>query len=183
MRRESGFTLVEVLAAVAIAGAVVLVAHQLYTAVADGGHQLASARRALDREANGRRWLKSAFLSLEVGQVPGESFDGDGDRMRFSAWQMTSGGWFERRRIELGGIDDRLVATLPDGQLSLADGVAHVAFDYLLEPGADTHWARQWISPVSAPMAVRMRIIRDRVTGGRGRPATDTVLFLIKERG
>jgi prepilin-type N-terminal cleavage/methylation domain-containing protein len=183
VRRESGFTLVEVLTALAIAGAVVLVAHQLYTAVADGGRQLRSAQRGLDREANGRRWLKAAFLSLEVGQVPGESFDGDGDRMRFSAWQMTPGGWFERRRIELGRTDDRLVATLEDGQVWLADGVAHVAFDYLLEPGADTHWVRQWTSPVSVPMAVRMRIVRDRAIGDDGRPATDTLLFLIKERG
>ena len=63
------------------------------------------------------------------------------------------------------------------------DSVADLALDYLLEPGAESRWVREWVSPVSAPVAVRIRMTRTR-NGKRDRGnVVDTLLFLIKERG
>ena len=64
-----------------------------------------------------------------------------------------------------------------DGErVLLADSVEAVGLDYLLEPGIQAAWVQEWISAVSAPLAVRARVRR---AGGR----TDTTLYLIKARG
>ena len=64
----------------------------------------------------------------------------------------------------------------PGEPLVLVDDAPEVAFDYLLEPGADARWVRQWVSPVTAPLAVRIRVAR------ASPAAVDTQLLLIKER-
>ncbi len=179
----SGFTLVELMVALAIAGLVVLTAHRLFAAAGDAGRTLRAAREALDRQSNARRWLAATFLSLDVGSDSAGSFEGRPDHVVFSAWELTSDGWFERRRVSLDKAGHRLVAqALPGEPIVLADSIASLDFDYLLEPGAESRWVRVWVSPVSAPLAVRMRV--ERPGKGEGESAvTDTILFLIKERG
>src|SRR6266702_3369359 len=146
------------------------------------GFTLIEARASLDRESNARRWLAATFLSLDVGADSAGGFDGLADRVEFAAWLETADGWFERCHVALGRDGDRLVATVSPGQgVALMDGVRAVAFDYLLEPGLDARWVREWVSPVSAPIAVRIRVGRG--TGDEGRTVIDTLLFLIKERG
>jgi prepilin-type N-terminal cleavage/methylation domain-containing protein len=184
IRDRRGFALVEVLVALTIGAVVVLLAHQLFAGVADRGRTLTEARTALDRAANARRWLEATFFSLDVGTDGASGFEGRPDHVAFTTWLITPDGWFERRAVSLAGQDGRLVASVTRGQpVDLMDSVAGVAFDYLLEPGAESRWVREWVSPVSAPVAVRMRIAR---TGDRRREAggaVDTLLFLIKERG
>src|SRR6266540_680632 len=85
-----GFTLVEVLVALTIAALVVLLAHQVFAAVAERGRTLVAARESLDRAANARRWLKATFLSLEVGTDSAGGFDGRADRIEFAAWERTA---------------------------------------------------------------------------------------------
>lgn len=193
MRHERrGFTLIEVLVALTVSGIVVLLAHAVFTAVTDAGRQVHAARLALDREANARRWLHAAFSSLDVGSDSAASpFEGRPDRIAFGAWLETAGGWFERRRLELRLNDGELVARLgsgewgvvPDGsQLMLTDSVSEVEFDYLLEPGENTKWVREWISPVSAPLAVRVRVSRGRGKG-EGERVVDTLLLIVGPRG
>jgi hypothetical protein len=157
-----------------VGGLVIATANRIFAGVGDSSRTIADARERLDREANGRRWLKSAFLSLEP------PFEGRIDRMSFSSWQLTSGGWFEPRVLTVSRAGDQFVLEGAGGALVLREGVTGVAFDYLLDPGADSRWVREWISPVSAPLAVRLRL-----AGCRRRDAecVDTLLFLIRERG
>lgn len=169
-----GFTLIEVLVALTIASLVVVAAHRIFTGVADGAKALAAERQDLDRRSNARRWLKATLLSLEP------PFDGRTTRVSFISWQLTPGGWFEQEPVELVHEGSRFIAHHGGATLQLADGVTDLAFDYLLEPGVDSKWVREWVSPVSAPVAIRLRI------GGCGRRDTacvDTLLFLVKERG
>jgi prepilin-type N-terminal cleavage/methylation domain-containing protein len=175
--KMAGFTLIEVLVALTIGALVVLVAHQLFAAVAERGHTLIVARTALDRAVNARRWLAATFLSLDVGTDGAGGFDGRPDHVTFSTWLLTPDGWFERRQVTLGADAGQLHALVTPGTtLALRDSVSDLELDYLLEPGAESRWVREWVSPVSAPVAVRMRIANAR--GG-----IDTLLFLIKERG
>jgi len=171
---QAGFTLIEVLVALAVGSLVILAAQRIFLGVGDSSKAITTARENLDREANARRWLKSAFLSLEP------PFEGRIDRMSFTSRQLSSGEWFEPRVITVSRAGDRLVAENGGGTLVLRAGVTGVAFDYLLEPGADSKWVREWISPVSAPLGVRLRI------AGCGRAdagCVDTLLILIRERG
>jgi len=183
LRDRHGFTLIEVLVALTVGVIVVLVAHQLFAAIVDQGKMLTGARTALDRAANARRWLGAAFLSLDVGTEGTSGFDGRQDHATFTTWLLTPDGWFERRQVELGRERDALVATVtPGSPIRLMDSVNDVALDYLLEPGAESRWVREWVSPVSAPLAVRIRVKRPRKVEG-AEPVTDTLLLLIKERG
>jgi len=182
-RNRAGFTLIEVIVALAIGALVVLLAERLFAAVGDASRELSAARTALDREANARRWLAASFLSLEAAPDAG-GFAGYRDRLTFTSWQEAPEGWFARRRVTVGRVGDHVIAAVePGDSIRLADSVTSLGLDYLLEPGSDAHWVREWISAVSAPLAIRMRIGR----GGCGRPdggcVVDTLLFLIKERG
>jgi hypothetical protein len=162
--------------ALTIGGLVVLSAERLFSGAADGGRVLEQARVRLDREANARRWLDATFLSLAVGDSEASGFDGDSNRVRFTAWEQAPGGWFEPRQIDIGASHGQLVASVAPGDpILLADSVRGVAFDYLLEPGADAGWVWRWVSPTSAPLAVRIRVARAKVV--------DTLLVLIKGRG
>lgn len=185
MRTERGFTLIELLVALTVSGVVVLLIHAVFTAVTGAGCEVRAARTALDHDANVRRWLAAAFLSLDVGTDSAAGpFEGRPDRMAVASWLEGPGGWFERERVTLGLDGESFVADLhagpsgvgPDGsRIDLADSVTSVAFDYLLEPGVNTRWMQEWLSPVSAPLAVRIRIAM--------REHTDTLLLLIKGRG
>lgn len=160
--------------AVVISTLVVVAAHRIFTGVADGAKAVATARTALDRKVNARRWLKATFLSLEP------SFEGRVNRATFTSWQLVADGWFEPHLTSLSLEGSRFVATGGHQTIQLGDSVVAIAFDYLLEPGADTKWVREWISPVSAPLAVRIRMTG---CGKRDAACVDTLVFLIKERG
>lgn len=177
MRRDAGFTLLEIMVALTVGAIVVLTAERLFAGAADSGRALERARTALDREGNSRRWLQLTFLSLEIADSGSSGFSGDTDQLRFTAWEPVARGWFEPREVELGVSEGRFEAVASPGEpLILAEGVQTVAIDYLLEPGADSRWVRQWVSPASAPLAVRIRLRR--VATGE-----DTLLLLIKGRG
>jgi prepilin-type N-terminal cleavage/methylation domain-containing protein len=183
VRDPRGFTLIEVMVALTIGAVVVLLAHQLFGAVADRGKTLTVTRAALDRSTNARRWLDAAFLSLDVGTEGAGGFEGRPDHAAFTTWLLMPDGWFERRQVTLDAEQGRLRAMVSPGTpIALMDSVTDVQFDYLLEPGAESRWVREWVSPVSAPVAIRMRVERPG-KGEGGRVVADTLLFLIKERG
>jgi|SRR5690242_7138053 len=181
---RGGFTLVEVLVALTIGSMVVLTAHQLFAAVAREEQILTHARAALDRSSNAQHWLTAAFLSLDVGTQGASGFEGRADHVAFAAWLLTPDGWFERRNVSLGRSSGRLLATAaPYQPLALMDSVQGLAFDYLLEPGLDARWVREWVSPVSVPLAIRVRVAKACNGQPVGCHVVDTLLFLIKERG
>ncbi len=182
MRRDRGFTLIEVLLALTLGALVVLLAHRIFTGVLDSVRRVAEARAGLDRDQNARRWLVEALGSLEVGERAGP-FAGHPDRVEFGSWQRTPQGWLSQQRLTLGAGGSRLVARFADGDsLVLADSVADVQCDYLLEPGERAIWVREWISPVSAPIAIRLRIARTG-SGEWGAGIVDTLLLIVGPRG
>ncbi len=170
----AGFTLLELLVALVVAGFVVLLVHQTFGAVSDGVERVTAATAAQDRRENARRWLAETMLALEVGGEAG-GFEGRPDAMRFTSWVRVPGGWAERRHVALGLVRGHLEARTDERRWILSDSATGLAFDYLLEPGAESHWVQTWLSPVSAPLAVRLRLART--------PGVDTLLFLIKGRG
>lgn len=173
-----GFTLVEVMVALAVGALVALLAHRTLWAAADLGARLAAAREVHDRAMNARRFLALAFGSLDVGTGPSGGFDGDVDGVRFATWLPSVRGAPERCVVSVRLADSALVALAGTDTLHLVPGAGAVAFDYLLDFGADATWVQGWSSPASAPLAVRIRI------GRRGREAKlDTLLFLIGPRG
>ena len=183
-----GFTLVEVLLALTLGALVVLAAHRIFAGVADGAMRLREARSSLDRAANARRWLSAAFGSMDVS-TEGGGFTGRPDQVQFASWLLNQHGWYSLRRVTLARLDDRLVADIPpDEAIVLADSVSDFELDYLLDiqsdaasdsaagaPGERARFVREWISPVSAPVTIRLRISHPfRV---------DTLLLMVGPRG
>lgn len=178
-----GFTLIEVLVALTLSAVVVLLGHRVFTAVVDGSVRVRATQEALDRGANARRWLTEAFGSLAVGTPAGGGFEGTPSRVEFETWLPTVARGFVPRRVGLAVDDGRLVAAI-EGQepLGLRDSVASAAFDYLLEGGANARWVGEWRSPVSAPLAVRLRLAGRAPASGEAL-RVDTLLLLIGPRG
>ena len=173
--KASGFTLIDVLVALTLSAMVLLAAHRIFTGIVDGVHRTDEARLSLDRAMNASRWLTSAVGSLEVGDQTGP-FVGRPNEVAFGTWQLTPEGWLTRQRVALGEAGGRFVATPAQGEtLVLADRVSDVQLDYLLDPGENAVWVREWISPVSAPLAIRIRLARS--------VGVDTLLFVVGPRG
>lgn len=192
--RRNGFTLVEVTVALLIGAVVVLFAERLFNAVVDGTVRLRQARDALDRDANARRWLAEAFGSIATGENA-EPFTGRRHDVGFTAWQREERGWLVRIPIDLRAVEGRLVAKAGVREVVLADDVIGLDLDYLSDaqdvgseappgqaPGAQARFTHQWVSPVSPPIAVRVRIARAREPN-QMRQRVDTLLLVVGPRG
>jgi hypothetical protein len=183
--------LIELLVALTLTGLIVLLAHAVLAEVSDTAARARTVTHDLDRTGNRRAWLRRAFANVTVGSAPMRGFDGrdgtdgpaarEADRITFFTRIPDDG---ERRvRVWLAG--DALLAEVgwPPGPrdatpdtLVVAEGLRGFGADFLIEYGAEAPWVREWVSPVSAPIAVRLRL-----EGADGR--ADTLLLHVGTRG
>jgi prepilin-type N-terminal cleavage/methylation domain-containing protein len=172
---RSGFTLIEMVVAIALTGIVAAGAHQVLTGLIEADDQVRHHRRVLDAEANGRVWLATAVRSLDLQHG---GFEGGADSMRFVSWLPTSAGWLERQWVQVDVAGDTLRLRSDSLAVPIRVGVRGAAFDYLLEPGLRSVFVTNWSSPVSAPMAIRVRVD----LAGTSR-RVDTLLLIVGDRG
>ena len=176
MNQSRGFTLVEVLVALTLGAMVLLLGSELFRVITESASHLHASAARMDADRGGERWLREAFGTLEVGRPGDVAFDGDSAAVRFSARPWTASGWPARRTVEIGMNGNTLtLRTETASPIPVRQGARAVGFDYLLSLGADSRWVSSWHSPVSAPVAVRMRIAGD--------AGTDTLLLFIGARG
>ncbi|MGH7719760.1 MAG: type IV pilus modification PilV family protein [Steroidobacteraceae bacterium] len=178
-RRDTGrrgFTLVEVIVALAVSGVVLLGARALLSGLADHADRLVTYGRATDREANAERLLRSLVAQLEVGTADAGTFGGTEREARFTTWCDVPAGWQERCEVMLAidTLDSRalLRARLSTGHdLILRRGFRAGALRYLHDADAGGMWFHVWGTGVTAPQA--LGVILDR----------DTLILRIGERG
>lgn len=138
---RSGFTLVELMVALMIAGLVVLTVERLFAATIEQSRRIGRARRELDRRENAMRWLADAIGSLDVGRDEPGPFVGAKNDIEFSTRMLTAYGWHEAERVAVRQEGSRLVARLRGGrEVLLADSMAGAEFDYLVERGEAAPW-------------------------------------------
>lgn len=170
---RSGFSLVEVMVALTIAGLTVSIAGVVFGSTAD---MLATLKRqavATDQRENAWRWIDDAFSRVVVNHDPERWFLGGSDRLSFHTEMWVEAGWRELNAVELAVDRGRLTARFPDGRvLMLRDSVTFAGFDYLDRLGAGAPWHRQWESDVTVPLAVRLRF-------QSANARADTLLFLL----
>lgn len=172
---DRGFTLIEVLVALTLGALLVLMAHAALGGALDFAGRLEARRAEHDATAQARAFLGRAFGNLDL-MVPGSSgFQGGPDRVAFTTRLGEGGGALRPVTLQLAVTEGRLIALRSERATPLIEARA-VAFDYLLAYGATSTWVREWHSPVSAPLAVRLRVLRpDGVV--------DTLLLVIGPRG
>lgn len=177
---RDGFTLVEVLVALTLAGLSVGMAMGVFVNARDAVALLERRSAAFTARSNAETWLAEAFLSAQVDPEAQVAFEGESDRVRFRTRLWVARGWTEWSDVELRAVDGRLLATAsPGDDVSLGDSVASVSFDYLEGTGLDAPWRSEWHSDRTLPTGVRLRLVR---RGSRGLEA-DTLLFLVGAPG
>lgn len=173
---RSGFTLVEVLVALAIAGTVVVTARMLLEQLADDAERLVAHAAANDADANAERMLRELALRLEVGTDDSRRFAGEERAARFTSWCEVPRGWQERCTVTLAidaqGAEPILAASLSTGELLvLRRGFSTATLRYLGDAARGGTWFRSWGESITAPLAIG--VVLD----------ADTLILRIGERG
>lgn len=173
MKSSHGFTLIEVVVALILGSIAVLLAHATLSASSDLAVTANSFARSATRMSNARRLLERIVGTIEVGSSGGHTFEGEAHRLEATVWIKDDPR--TASRLTLSRMGDGLTASFDHQSLTLLSGADSICFDYLLERGAETAWQREWHSPVSAPVAVRLRLWHG--------SSSDTLLFAVGDRG
>ena len=183
MTGRRGFTLIEVLVGLTIAGAALLIARGLFREAADRGRAVLALTIARAERARALQWLRSALGSLQVGLADDDTFDGQSDRVEFTSRLETGNGWLEARRIAFFDSSAALRASVKPGRsFALFSGIERVECHYLLTAGERSEWLRGWRSPATAPIALRV-VLWHQAGGARvSAPGADTLVFRIGPR-
>lgn len=156
----SGFTLLEVLAALTIAGIVVLGGHRVLSAALDARDRQAAAERAGAERARGLPLIRVLVANTRTPARAGRRFEGTPERVDFETWCRTGTGAFAPCHAAL-----RVLETAPggielviDGESGahLALGAARPAFEYQQRGGRDERWDADWGTSFTLPTAIRI---------------------------
>lgn len=176
--RSAGFTLVEVMVALAVMGVVLVGARAMLEQVADHAERIGGAAAQADRDGNADALLRSIAGRAQVSAVPGSEvrFQGEPPMARFRSWCEVPDGWLEECDASLGLIQvegrNVLALSLSTGELvPLRSGFQQGEILYLREAGNGGSWLRSWGSSITAPLALAL------VVDG------DTTIVRIGERG
>lgn len=175
-RRGKGFSLLEVVVAIAIGGMVIIGAQHLVDTLANQADHF-TEQTAVDTErANGERQLRELVGQLQVGSPGTAPFFGDSASARFSTWCGTAAGWLEQCTVtvSIAAMDEApaVIADLPNmRRLVLARGFSHGAFRYLETAAGGGEWVTRWGPGSRAPIA--LGVVLD----------TDTVIVRVGDRG
>lgn len=174
--KRRGFTLLEIMVAIAVASLALLTAGRLLVAVLGASSDLDDRMKAHTDDMNAERWLSRQLQSLAVGDGPAAAFDGTSRGFSAPGWLLAPDGWFERGRLTVALQGEEVVADLGAlGRASLWRGVRALECQYLLVPGLRSQWVTEWRSPIAAPIAIRLRL-----TWMRPGAAPDTLFLLVR---
>jgi len=179
--RSAGFTLVEVLVALILAGTVLAGAAAVVGQLSAEKERQERADAELDRKATFEGWLRAAMASLAPSDAPQRRFHGTPTGFSFRARLLTAAGWFEERPVSLGVSEGKLTLRFATTELQRADCVDELKVAYLGRLGERREWVTSWTAVVTVPLAVRLRFVVRPHCG----PAAlrDSLLVLVRERG
>lgn len=176
MRSPNGFTLVEVVVALAVGAMVVLAAHAMLGQAGDGAERIGLAAAEGDRDGNAETLARDMVARAEVRYGAADPFVGAPNGARWTSWCEVPAGWLEPCRASLGVIQvagrNVLALSLPHDQVVVVRrGFRAGELLYLRDMAGGGTWLREWRSAVAAPLAVGV------VMDG------DTLILRIGERG
>ena len=153
-----GATLIELIAALALVGIVLLLGAAALDALSRGGDQVHSASDRADGIAAGERLLRDLLARVEAG--PGAEFAGDGERVTATTRCDGATGWQRKCGISLhAGIESvtgvLVTAVLPrSGRVPVLMGNGTATFGYLEDHADGARWTPGWASSIRAPAAI-----------------------------
>lgn len=158
-RNRRGFTLVEVLVALALSAMVLVGASGLLDALGAHATSVLRSARALDSSMNADDFLRRALADLVVRSDTFPSFEGDESVFAFRTSCDAPHGWREpcgvRVAAERADSGHRLVIRQDDGSvLMLRTRLARASFRYLLTADEGGQWVARWPNTLMLPLAV-----------------------------
>src|SRR4051794_32365138 len=122
-----GFTLIEVMIALALSGMVLLGGSMLLVQTTDTRDRIAQQALEGDETYNGARLLRALVRNAQTTTDSTERFTGDARAASFVTECQTPGGWLERCRVQLL-IDQRRDNAVVIGELRAGETIALLRF-------------------------------------------------------
>jgi len=167
-RRRSGFTLLELILALALVGSAMLGGVLLMDQIDDSGARIVAESARMHREANGASLLRRLIAQARVNDDTTRRFVGDERTVFLASVCDVPGGWPEPCDVTLA-IDERgdscaVVADLSiGGALVLRRDAGNRAWRYLDAAPRDSSWATHWSSGTTLPAALALVSAHDTV--------------------
>jgi prepilin-type N-terminal cleavage/methylation domain-containing protein len=167
-RRSRGFTLLELILALALVGAAMLGGVLLLDQLSDGASRIVAQSADTDRDANGARLLRRIVFEAHPSADTNRKFVGDERSSSLVSWCQVPGGWSEPCDVTLE-IDDRGDSSAVTADLSLGGSfvlrrqAGRRAWRYLDPSPRDTAWATHWSSGTTLPAAIALVSANDTV--------------------
>lgn len=157
--RRRGFTLLEVMLAIVLAAAVVLMARQLLVQLTLSDRRLDDAARHEAQVRNTARFAGELLNRLEVGTDSTRTFVGEPSRAEFTTWCEVPRGWLERCRatIEIDTLSNPhslFVLTSRGDSMTVRPSVTGASFRYVTDPEDHDTWVFRWGHGITAPLAI-----------------------------
>jgi len=156
----SGFTLLEVLAAISLLGLAISAAVALLDQLNDGSARIARESARSARDGNGARLLARLLMDARTSTDTTQRFRGDTNSVELWTLCDVPGGWAERCRVTLS-IDQQAESSvvligLPESiTVSGRRELGRATFRYYNPlTRSDTLWVPQWSSNASLPVAI-----------------------------
>lgn len=160
-----GFTLIELIAALAIVGFAMLGGIMLLDQLGDSAERIARQGSLAAREGNGARMLHRLLADASTSSDSTKSFRGSERSLEFWSLCDVPGGWAESCRVSLA-IDERIDSVAILAELSTGGSVllrrqrGPSVFRYY-DPSSEILWLRDWSSHATLPVAVALVGDRD----------------------
>jgi prepilin-type N-terminal cleavage/methylation domain-containing protein len=151
---RSGFTLIELMAALALTSVVLLGARALFDQLGESHARLKGQLVHDARDSNSMRLLHSLAANAERGDST-TPFTGTPTNARFRSQCLTAAGWMERCvvSLEVRRADSTSIAVVIDDMapLPIVSGIEANVLAYF-DP--ERGWLRDWSSRLTMPMAI-----------------------------
>lgn len=165
-RRSRGFTLVELMAAIALTSLAISGCVILFRQLEDEAIRIRVESASVARQGNGQRLLRALSRHAEATGDTALRFRGDERAVSFRSWCAVPSGWLERCGvlfvIDRGRDSSTVIAQLSTHeQLSLVSYAGVAEFRYLDLLARDSAWTRYWGESLRLPAAIAIVRARD----------------------
>jgi prepilin-type N-terminal cleavage/methylation domain-containing protein len=157
-RDRLGFTLVELLVALAIGAAVLFGARGLLDGIGRQASDIARAMRRDDARANARRAARQIAGNAALAPTGQPTFAGTPTEASFTSWCPSVRGGLESCHVRLAVVQQRdepvLTLALSTGTTLVLGRGAPAGLRYLADAGDGGRWDTRWAATQSPPVAV-----------------------------
>lgn len=164
-RQRPGFTLLELIVAIAVGAIVLLGARALADRLGDSASTIGASSRSAAAAMHDDRELRAIVGQMEVATDGSVNFGGSATEAHFNSWCRVAAGWEEPCAVTLSVTSSQTSAVLVDatsGRPPTLDTIAAGAtLLYLARADGGGSWIRRWGDGVTVPIAIGIATPRD----------------------